>query len=157
MWQTLLNWDCIIKNGIDLRNMAMLHIRAIDFAPLGFRLSGQSLLELVEEYEPKEPRAGKPKKEPIASRCRTPPRVDQCVCRWSGLQIRESDTARIFVWIADSCTAIPPHSPLVHFPFADGLARCPQSFSWESLIPRRSHDFECDATHLQAEATFCVH
>ena len=123
MWQTLLSRDCIIKDGIDLRNM----IRAIDFAPLGFRLNGQSLPELVEEYEPKEPRAGRPKKEPFDplqrdSRCRTPPCADQCVCRWSGQQVREYlIQPRIFVWIADLVWPFLLTPRLYTFPLRTGL------------------------------------
>lgn len=37
----------------------------MDFAPFGFRINEQSLPELVEDYEPEESRAGRPKKEPF--------------------------------------------------------------------------------------------
>lgn len=52
--------------------------------------------------------------------------------------------------------AISPHSPLVRFPFADGLARCLQNFSWGSLIPRRPHDFGSDTIQFASRGSvFC--
>lgn len=45
--------------------MATHNIQAMVFAPVGFRINERSLPELVEEYEPKESRAGRPKKEPF--------------------------------------------------------------------------------------------
>ncbi len=49
----------------DISKVEALHIRAMDFAPFGFRINEQSLPELVEDYEPKESHAGRPKKEPF--------------------------------------------------------------------------------------------
>ncbi len=45
--------------------MATHNIQEMDFAPFGFRNNEQSLPEFVEDYEPKESRAGRPKKEPF--------------------------------------------------------------------------------------------
>lgn len=49
----------------DISKVEALHIRAMDFVPFGFRINEQSLPELVEDYELKESRAGRPKKEPF--------------------------------------------------------------------------------------------
>ena len=56
---------CTIKGSIGIYDVATLYVRAIDFAPFGFRINEQSLPELVEDYEPKESHAGRPKKEPF--------------------------------------------------------------------------------------------
>ncbi len=53
------------KDDKEISKVEALHIRAMDFAPFGFRINEQSLPELVEEYEPKESHAGRPKKEPF--------------------------------------------------------------------------------------------
>lgn len=53
------------KDDKEISKVESLHLRAMDFAPFGFRINERSLPELVEEYEPKEPRAGRPKKEPF--------------------------------------------------------------------------------------------
>lgn len=53
------------KDDKEISKVESLHLRAMDFTPFGFRINEQSLPELVEEYEPKEPRAGRPKKEPF--------------------------------------------------------------------------------------------
>ncbi len=57
----------IEKDKVDkeISKVEALHIRAMDFAPFGFRINEQSLPELVEDYEPKESHAGRPKKEPF--------------------------------------------------------------------------------------------
>ena len=53
------------KDDKEISKVESLHLRAMDFTPFGFRINERSLPELVEEYEPKEPRAGRPKKEPF--------------------------------------------------------------------------------------------
>lgn len=53
------------KDDKEISKVEALHIRAMDFAPFGFRINEQSLPELVEDYEPKESHAGQPKKEPF--------------------------------------------------------------------------------------------
>ena len=57
----------IEKDKVDkeISKVEALHIRAMDFAPFGFRINEHSLPELVEDYEPKEPHAGRPKKGPF--------------------------------------------------------------------------------------------
>ncbi len=53
------------KDDKEISKVEALHIRAMDFAPFGFRINEQSLPELVEDYEPKESHTGRPKKEPF--------------------------------------------------------------------------------------------
>ncbi len=53
------------KDDKELSKVKSLHIRAMVFVPFGFRINEQSLPEFVEDYEPKESHAGRPKKEPF--------------------------------------------------------------------------------------------
>lgn len=62
----------------DISKVESLHIRAMDFTPFGFRINEHSLPELVEEYEPKESHAGRPKKEPFDPYKEIPEAVHRC-------------------------------------------------------------------------------